>query len=50
MTCCQIRQGQDGQADEDLEDLAGQPKPQRQNEFGCKLDWLGKQQGEAVGE
>ena len=50
MTCCQIRQGQDGQADEDIEDLAGQPKPQRQNEFGCKLDWLGKQQGEAVGE
>jgi len=30
MTCCQIRQGRDGLADEDIEDLAGQPKPQRQ--------------------
>jgi len=55
MTCCQIRQGRDGYADEDIEDYLSISSPCRStkaatsNEFGRKLDWLGKQQGEDVG-
>jgi len=46
MTCSQIRQGRDGQADEDVEDYLSSLSPCRptkaatSNEFG-KSDWLG---------
>jgi len=39
MACCQIRQGQDGHADEDIKDLAGQPKPQRRT--NSVVSWIG---------
>jgi len=44
MTCCQIRQGRDGQADEDYLSGLGpwrSTKTAKSNEFGRKLDWLG---------
>jgi len=47
MTCCQIRQGRDGQVDEDVENYLSSLSPCRStkgatsNEFSCKLDWLG---------
>ena len=47
MKCCQIRQGWDGYADEDIQDYLCSLGPWRStkaatsNDFGCKLDWLG---------
>jgi len=47
MTCCQIRQGRDGQVDEDVENYLSSLSPCRStkgatsNEFSFKLDWLG---------
>jgi len=52
MTCYQVRQGRDGYADEDYLNSLGprrSTKAATSNKFGRKLDWLGKQQGEAVG-
>jgi len=39
MTCCQIRQGRDGLTGEEVEDLAGQPKPQHQTNL--VVSWIG---------
>ena len=47
MTCCRIRQGWDGQADEDYLSGLGpcrSMKAATPNEFGRKLDWLGVRQ------
>jgi len=48
MACCQIRQGRDEQADEDIQDYLSNSSPCRpstkaatSNDFGRKLDWLG---------
>jgi len=47
MACCQIRQGRDAHADEDIQDYLSSLGPWRStkaatsNDFGCKLDWLG---------
>ena len=52
MTCYQVRHGRDGYADEDYLSSLGprrSTKAATSNEFGRKLDWLGKLQGEAVG-